>query len=460
VQHLFDLQLGFWVSLAALAGVSLHAWNHRREAWGLPALAVCGTVLAWYHGNVIYGDYKTFSSQFSYEAMAAAWWQVTAFAVSFGILAPVVHGKLNPARIGRHSTVLALLGAKDALARLQRPLKLTLGPLAAIWSALSVAALLRTDFDWSGLFAPWLGHLASPWARPRVGGSYDFLLALVGYVNVFCLAGFGVVAALAKSPRLCSAALGLAAVSWPMIFFDRTRNTMLAVLLPGLLCLVFLRLRGRPLVQAGVLVSVFLAVSSWFAFVLAHRSSESIAAAFAAGKLTEKSAEKHEGLNMFEELCWINTFLHDGAYRPNWGLRYLAEAVNVIPRGVWKDKPTIGLDYAVLRGLGQAGKSDESVNATVSTGMIGQGVVNFGPWGGPPAAALLMSAWVAMLARFDLTGYHPGRLLLYALGLVLTFNLGRDITLLVAFPLVFGYAIVRFAEKWITPASAGPRAFS
>ena len=456
MQHFFDLPPGFWVSLAVLAGVSLRAWKHRREAWGLPAIAVCGTVLAWYHGNAIYGDYKTISSHFSHEAMAAAWWQVAAFAASFAVLAPVVHGKLNPARIGRQSMVLVLLGAKDALARLQRPLKLTFGPLAVIWGALSVVALLRTDFDWSGLFAPWLGHLATPWARPRVGGSYDFLLALVNYVNVFCLSGFGVVAALAKSPRLCGAALGLMAISWPMVFFDRARNTMLAVLLPGLLCLVFLRLRGRPLVQAGVLVSVFLAVSSWFAFVLAHRTSESIAAAFAAGKLTEK-AEKHGGLDMFEELCWINTFLQDGAYRPNWGARYFAEAVNVIPRGLWSNKPTIGLDYAVLRGQGQAGKSEESVNATVSTGMIGQGVVNFGPWGGPPAAALLMSAWVAVLARFDLTGYRPGRLLLYALGLVLTFNLGRDITPLVAFPLVFGYVIVRLAEKWMTPASASRR---
>ena len=36
--------------------------------------------------------------------------------------------------------------------------------------------------------------------------------------------------------------------------------------------------------------------------------------------------------------------------------------------------------------------------------------------------------------RFDLTGERFGRLLLYGLGLALTFNLGRDITLLVAYP--------------------------
>ncbi len=194
-----------------------------------------------------------------------------------------------------------------------------------------------------------------------------------------------------------------------------------------------------------MLLGGFLAIGSWFAFVMAHRSTESIAGAFAEGKAEEKKVEKHEGLNMFEELCWINTFLADGTYRPNWGQRYFAEAVNAIPRTLWAGKPTIGLDYAVARGQATTATIG-TFGATISTGMIGQGVTNFGPWGGPPAAALLMSLWVAMLARFDLTGYRLGRLPLYAFGLVLTFNLGRDITLLVAFPLVFGYAIIRLAE--------------
>ena len=38
-----------------------------------------------------------------------------------------------------------------------------------------------------------------------------------------------------------------------------------------------------------------------------------------------------------------------------------------------------------------------SFGATISSGMIGGGVNNFGPWLGPPAAALLMAVWVAAL---------------------------------------------------------------
>ena len=42
-----------------------------------------------------------------------------------------------------------------------------------------------------------------------------------------------------------------------------------------------------------------------------------------------------------------------------------------------------------------------------------------------------------------------GRILLYVVGLVLTFNLGRDITLLVAYPLIFGYVVVWCLERWL-----------
>jgi hypothetical protein len=406
---------------------------------------VCGTVFVWYHGDALYNDYSKYLTQFSPEVMSAAWWQVALFAASFAVLAPLLHRAFNPAQTGGASMVIALLRSKDAISRLQRPLEAILAPLTVVWLILSAFALIRTGFDWRGLFAPWLGHLAQPWARARIGTGFDFVVSLVDYVNIFCLASFGVVATLAKSPRLRNAAVLLVALSWPFIFLDRTRNTMLAILLPGLLCLVFFRLRGRPFLQLSVVIAVFLVINAWFIFVMAHRTTESIAAAFASQNERGSKSAKHEGLNMFEELCWINKFLDDGSYVPNWGRRYFADAVNVIPRALWPNKPTIGLDYAVARGQATAG-TVATAGATISTGMIGQGVCNFGPWGGPPAAALLMSAWVAMLARFDLSGHRFGRLPLYVLGLTLTFNLGRDITFLVAFPLVFGYLIVRGVE--------------
>ncbi len=118
--------------------------------------------------------------------------------------------------------------------------------------------------------------------------------------------------------------------------------------------------------------------------------------------------------------------------------------VNPIPRGLWQDKPLIGIDYAIARGqLWEGQKEGEAgVGATISTGMIGQGVVNFGPFFGVLAAAFLMGLWAAILARQDLKGEKTGRMLLFFIGVVLTFNLGRDITLITLYPFLFGYIML------------------
>jgi len=49
---------------------------------------------------------------------------------------------------------------------------------------------------------------------------------------------------------------------------------------------------------------------------------------------------------------------------------------------------------------------------------------------------------VAILARQDLKGDKTGRMLLFFIGCVLTFNLGRDITLITLYPFVFGYVML------------------
>jgi hypothetical protein len=79
--------------------------------------------------------------------------------------------------------------------------------------------------------------------------------------------------------------------------------------------------------------------------------------------------------------------------------------------------------------------------------MIGQGVVNFGRFLGPAAAALIMSFWVAALARLDLNVEKIGRILLYAFGSILTFNLGRDITLITLYPFVFGVMLLWWVDR-------------
>jgi len=186
-------------------------------------------------------------------------------------------------------------------------------------------------------------------------------------------------------------------------------------------------------------------------FVIDNRDKGSIAGAFKTGGIQDQEIKKrkHGGFNMFEELGYINYYTDNGTYKPNWGERYFAELVNPIPRILWPGKPLIGVDYAIARGMayGNVDAKSGGVACTVSTGMIGQGVVNFGRILGPIAAALLMAIWVAVLARQDLMGHDLGHLLLYAIGLVLTYNMGRDITLLVIYPFVFGWLLLNWLNR-------------
>jgi hypothetical protein len=152
---------------------------------------------------------------------------------------------------------------------------------------------------------------------------------------------------------------------------------------------------------------------------------------------------------MLEELAWINSFIDKGTYAVNYGQRYFAELVNPIPRVIWPNKPMIGIDYAIARGqlYEAAGDVQGGVGATISTGMIGQGVVNFGTFFGVLAAAFLMALWVVILARQDLLGEKMGRMMLFFIGCVLTFNLGRDITLITLYPFLFGYIMLTYWAK-------------
>jgi hypothetical protein len=268
-------------------------------------------------------------------------------------------------------------------------------------------------------------------------------------------ASFGIVAAVAKNRRTRTTALIITLLSLPWFLLDRTRNTMLAVAMPGLLAWVFVRFRGSLLLKVGVLAGAFLVTEGWMKFVIENRSGKNISMAFSQmgieGVVEQIGATegKHEGLNMFEELTWVNSFIDKGSYVVNNGARYFAELVNPIPRAIWPDKPMIGIDYAIARGqlYGDAGDAQGGVGATISTGMIGQGVVNFGTFFGVLAAALLMAFWVSVLARQDLMGEKMGRMLLFFIGCVLTFNLGRDITLITLYPFLFGYIMTSFWSK-------------
>jgi hypothetical protein len=152
---------------------------------------------------------------------------------------------------------------------------------------------------------------------------------------------------------------------------------------------------------------------------------------------------------MIEELCFVNAYLDSGDTSPAYGARYLNELLNFIPRAIWPSKPLLGIDYAKWRGF-ESDEGDLGVNTTVATGMIGGGVLNFGQILGPVAAGILMAFWIGLLIRWWEQRRSLLRLMLFMLGASLTFNLGRDITLLVLWPVIFAYCFIRLAEIWAT----------
>lgn len=444
-QPYFPLPVAFFAASACLLLASWRAWRCRQAGWGLPSLMVLATITVWYFFDIFYNDYGEYLALFGLETMAQAWWQVSLFLVSFTLLCPALHRALNRGLVFE-SRILPLITKGGIESKeIQARLDAIVFPLVAMWAVLTGIAIYRVGGDIQGLFAPWMGHKSDPWGRGRIGGGFDALLSLAAYLKIFLGAAFLLLAALATRWSTRFTSLLISALILPYFIFDRTRNTMLATIVPGILAWVFIRFRGSWLTRFAILVMALAAIDAWFRFVLANRSGSSIAEAVRTFDAAEEA--RHEGLNMFEELCWMTLFVDVGAYQPNMGGRYFAEIVNPIPRSLWPGKPLIGLDYAEARGQGGASEEKGGVHATISTGMIGQGVNNFGRIGGPLAAAFLMACWVAILARQDLLGRNPSRLLLYGLGFILTFNMGRDITLLVVYPFAFGWLLVWWLER-------------
>ncbi|MDB4537631.1 oligosaccharide repeat unit polymerase [Akkermansiaceae bacterium] len=446
------MPLPFYLSCLAILAFSWIAWKGRYFGWGLPMLMALGTVAVWYIGDIFYNDYDAYLEILGSSSLSSAWWQVLIFVISFGLLVNPIHSLVNNNLIVRRSQAMIFVKSNRLRQReVQRKIDVLSKGILGAWLILMAIALVQVKGNAIGLFAPYLGEKANPWGRGQIGGGFSAFVALASYLQIFLTSAFGVLAALAMNPRTRNMALIVCALALPFYIFDRTRNTMLATIMPGLLTFVFLRLRGGIIKKSSVLLGVFILISFWFTVVMQNRQGMAFDISGALNS-SKKSISKtrHEGLNMLEELAWINHFFENGTYSPNNGGRYFAELVNPIPRGLWKNKPTIGLDYALARGQSIT-NAQGATTATISTGMIGQGVVNFGKVGGPLAAAVLMAIWVAILARQDLKGSDPARLILYGIGLMLTFNMGRDITLLVLYPFIFGYLLLTIWNRYIKP---------
>ena len=427
-----------WIALGLMLWLVAEALLKWDADWAKPAVVIYSTIGTWYLGDFLLSEDADYSARFAPEVIGLGFAQITVFLLSFRLIVTFV-----VKRLVQH--------LPDAEQTVEFPQRLVLqGLLAAmgIWLVLFCIAVERNE----GVLAPLLWPPAAPekvgmFVHSGLGTGNEFLVAAAGYIHVLVCALFGVFFVLAKGQAKWLALL-MIGLSWPYFWFDRARNVMLAMLLPAVACYLLVG-RGSMPRKAAFCVVLLAGVNMWFLRVMDYRATGGDMQVFADGPAGDLEG-KHYGLDMMKELCWINSFIQAGIYEPNHGQRYFAEIANIVPRAIWPNKPMIGIDYAIARGFG-GGDFGAGVIATVSTGIIGQGVVNFGPYVGPVVPALLMALWTGLLVKFWRQRSRLPRLCLFLLGIGLTFNMGRDITLLVLFPFVFA-ALGVFVYEQFRPA--------
>jgi hypothetical protein len=288
------------------------------------------------------------------------------------------------------------------------------------------------------------------WGRSGVESSASgFLISFGGYMFNAVTAFLGVMVFFQRTTPRRLLAGAMFAITLPYFFFAGARSHFLAAVMPFVLTYLFY---GRHLLilKLAILAIAFFCLKEGFKFVTVFRLGgfrEVLASENPYELLGED--ERTTGLNMIQELCFVNTYLETGGGSPAYGARYLNELLNFVPRMIWPSKPLIGIDYAKWRGF-ESENDELGVNTTVSSGMIGGGVLNFGQILGPVAAGILMALWAGLLIRWWQQRKSLLRLVLFMLGVGLTFNLGRDISMLVLWPVIFAYFFVRLAEIWGT----------
>ena len=450
--------LSFWVHSLVIGFLVVEALRRWRLPWARPALAVYGTVIFWYTGDYLLSDPLSYQA-FTPEVVSLAFYQVTLFLVTFRLMLAAFARRFcdRPLRQQRHHGN----GGRFIKAEFSpRLLRILLIFLIVAWSAIYAIGIALTPERWAAMLWPPLHfEKISMYPLAGVGGGISFIFNTIGYVHVLICALFGVVAAMARGP-VRWIAIAMVLLTWPYFWFDRARNKMLALLLPGLAAFLLLG-KGKLGTRVAVGVCIALVVGGWFSRVSEYRAQQDLSAflessSFEAPKEGEQTKRKtgHDGQDMLKELCWINTFIASGRYVPSMGARYFAEVVNPIPRSIWPGKPMPGIDYAIARGFGGS-RGGAGVFASISTGMIGQGCVNFGRFFGVIAAALLFALWAGFLARLWCQSGSPFRLSLFLIGLGLTLNTGRDLTLLVLFPFLFGYLGILVYEKLLGGRNPG-----
>jgi hypothetical protein len=406
-----------------------------RNAFGVTVMVYI-TVFAWYFVDPFINP-----EQYDYlpsSLLEKSYGQVLLFLIGFRVFTPVAIRWL----VRRRSS-----GILDTRLTPEE----ILVAAAGIWLVLFIIGIARMGGDVMGAVFPIDGRAGpSMWGRDALESSGSgFLISFGGYLFNAVTAFLGVLVFFQRTTARRLLAGAMFAITLPYFFLAGARSHFLAAVLPFIITYLFY---GRHLLilKLAILAVAFFCLNEGFKFVTAFRGTgfREVLASENPYELMDQDM-RQRGLNMTQELCFVNTYLETGGGSPAYGARYLNELLNFVPRMIWPSKPLIGIDYAKWRGF-ESDTSELGVNTTVSSGMIGGGVLNFGQIFGPVAAGILMALWTGLLIRWWEQRKSLLRLVLFMLGVGLTFNLGRDISLLVLWPVIFAYFFVRLAEIWST----------
>ena len=417
---------------ALLIALLIETWFKRKMPWSLPAAMLYLTIGAWYFADLFISPENY--DKLPEELLNLSYAQVAFFLLSYRLLVPFFTAKLtiNAVAAMRHHSF--------------RNAELLFAGAVILWLGLLSYGVRRIDGDLTAALFPLDARAGiKMWQRSAGADAEEtgFLVSTASYLYILVCASFGIWLFFLRSVVARCMSVAFMAISWPYFLLSGTRNIFLAVSLPFFIA--YLLFGRQPLwFRCLCLLAAFLVVDTAFRAVVSYRNMGF------RGFLERderqqmiKTTFRHQGLNMIEELCFVNDFTQIAG--PAYGSRYIQELLNVVPRAIWPSKPLLGIDYAAWRGF-EGGSSDIGVTATISSGLIGGGVLNFGRLFGPLASALLMAIWSGLLARWWLQRESLLRCCLFLTGLGFTFNLGRDITLLVLWPIVFGYLMARGIE--------------
>jgi oligosaccharide repeat unit polymerase len=429
-------EVSFYVAAAALVVLTVESCIKllNRDSFSI-TLAVYVTVFGWYFVDPFLNP-----EQYSYipsHLISQSYWQVLLFLAGFRFFMSLAQRWIVRRRTTRVYHVQRFTPEQILIVT------------GVTWFLLLLIGVARMGGDVIGALFPIDSRAgATMWGRSAIATSAaGFLIASGGYMFNAITAFLGVLVFFQRSAFWRCLAGAMFLISLPYFLFEGARSHFLAAILPFIV--TYLLYGRQPLiVKLAVLAIAFVCLDHGFKLVTAFRGTgfRDLLAAEHPYELVDEDL-RQSGLNMIQELCFANAYIASGAASPAYGGRYLSELLNVIPRVIWPSKPLIGIDYAKWRGL-EDPQSDLGVSATISTGMIGGGILNFGPLLGPVAAGIMMALWTGLLVRWWQQRNSLLRLMLFMLGAGLTFNLGRDITLLVLWPVVFAYCFVRLIEIW------------